>query len=58
MSKKTAARPEDEANEFDDSAYENVLASTTFDYNQASYAHAALLLAPRAKRRLPCASLT
>lgn len=58
MSKKTAARPKDEANEFDDSAYENVLVSATFDYNQASYAHAALLLAPRAKQRLTFASLT
>ena len=50
MSKKTAVRRKDEKGEFDNSAYENVQVSATFDYNEVTLSYAAELVAPNVKR--------
>ncbi len=52
MSKKTAVRRKDETGEFDNSAYENVRVSATFDYNEVTLSYAAELVAPNVKRTL------
>ena len=52
MAKKTAVRRKDESGEFDNSAYENVRVSATFDYNELSLSYAAELIAPNVKRTM------
>lgn len=52
MAKKTAVRRRDESGEFDNSAYENVRVSATFDLNEVSLSYAAELVAPGIKRTL------
>ena len=52
MAKKTAVRHKDESGEFDNSAYENVRVSATFDYNEVALSYAAELIAPNVKRTL------
>lgn len=52
MAKKTAVRRKDESGEFDNSAYENIRVSATFDFNEVSLSYAAELVAPNVKRTL------
>lgn len=56
MAKKTAVRRRDESVEFDDSAYENVRVSVTYDYNELTFARAAERLAPRGRQILTIAN--